>query len=261
MDRSFLSDASVIAASRRWICVRLLTYESADEAKLLTSFFVGRSGQLENTTFALLDPEGKTKLARAGRSPDFAFRGGAGKSPADEMAQAMNELASSYETAATKTPSELPTCRTVRLGLDVASCDGLPLVVAFGDDAALRAALVARLATCAWGDGAVGRFVYAVASSSADLKAIDGVAGKSGLVLVEPDEFGLKGDALIETAIDADGDKIAKALADGLRRHHAVAKDARRHIQEGLRLGVHWETAIPVTDPGPPGGGPPPGGR
>src|SRR5262245_31890428 len=101
MDRSFLSDASVVAASREWVCVRLLTYENAAEAEMLTSLFVGRSGQLENTTFALLAPDGKTKLSRAGRSPDFAFRGGPGESPAAEMASAMVEIAARYAKTAT----------------------------------------------------------------------------------------------------------------------------------------------------------------
>ena len=50
MDRSFLSDAAVIASSRKFVCIRLATYESESEAKILKSIFLGRSGDLENTS-------------------------------------------------------------------------------------------------------------------------------------------------------------------------------------------------------------------
>src|SRR5213593_3144251 len=142
MDRSFLSSASVTEASRRFVCMRLLTYESAEEAKVLTSLFVGRSGNLENTTFALLASDGATKLARAGRSPAAAFR------DAQDMASAMDEIVR-RGAADRPAPSALPLTKTVRLALDVAACDGLPLVVVRGDDAAKRSALIERLAAAA----------------------------------------------------------------------------------------------------------------
>ena len=69
MDRSFLSQLPVIAASRNFICVRLATYESEDEAAYLRSFAAGRSGQLENTVFCILSPDGEEKLIRAARGP------------------------------------------------------------------------------------------------------------------------------------------------------------------------------------------------
>ena len=68
----------MIAASRKFVCVRLATYESKEEADLLTDIFVGRSGELENTTFVILAPDGKKRLTRAGRGPMFAFRGSDG---------------------------------------------------------------------------------------------------------------------------------------------------------------------------------------
>ena len=59
MDGSFLSDADVVAASRKFVCIRLSTYEDAEEAEFLRSIYVGRSGDLENTVFAILSPDGK----------------------------------------------------------------------------------------------------------------------------------------------------------------------------------------------------------
>ena len=68
MDRSFLSQPEVIAASRHFVCVRLTTYEDKEEGEFLKSFHVTRSGELENTVAALLAPDGKRQLARASRS-------------------------------------------------------------------------------------------------------------------------------------------------------------------------------------------------
>ena len=40
MDKSFLSQSEVIAASRKFVCIRLATYENAEEAKFLKSISV-----------------------------------------------------------------------------------------------------------------------------------------------------------------------------------------------------------------------------
>ena len=43
MDRSYLSQPEVVAASRDFVCVRLMTYESRVEGDFLTAFNVTRS--------------------------------------------------------------------------------------------------------------------------------------------------------------------------------------------------------------------------
>ena len=63
MDRSYLSNKEVIEASRDFVCIRLATYENVAEAKILKSIFTGRSGELENTTFVLLAPDGNRRAA------------------------------------------------------------------------------------------------------------------------------------------------------------------------------------------------------
>ncbi len=143
MDRSFLSDKAIVAASRDYVCIRLATYESKDEARVLKSIFVGRSGDLENTTFALLTPQGE-RVGRAGRSPDFAF-GDPG-----EMVAAMKKLAARQAPSPAK--RELPIVKNVRLALDVAACDGLPLVVLLEKDKAALAKLEEKVARVAWSD-------------------------------------------------------------------------------------------------------------
>ena len=77
----------MVKASRDFVCIRPTTYESAEEAKVLESFFSGRSGQLENTVFVMLAPDGKTKLTRSGRSPQHIF------GDAERLAEFMDDFA------------------------------------------------------------------------------------------------------------------------------------------------------------------------
>ena len=54
MDRSFLSRPEVIAASEAFVCVRLTSYENADEMAFLKDMFVGRE---VTSRFAQAQPE------------------------------------------------------------------------------------------------------------------------------------------------------------------------------------------------------------
>ena len=68
MDGSFLSQPKVVAAARQFVCVRLTTYENKAEAGFLKAICPTGSGELENTVFTILAPDGKRQLARASRS-------------------------------------------------------------------------------------------------------------------------------------------------------------------------------------------------
>ena len=73
MDRSYLSHAGVVAESRKFVCVRLQTYENSAERSLLKTIFVGRSRELENTTFSIMNPDGTRNLVH-----NAAFEEGTG---------------------------------------------------------------------------------------------------------------------------------------------------------------------------------------
>jgi hypothetical protein len=252
MDRSFLSDPSVVAASREFVCARLLTYESAEEARFLESLFRGASGQLENTVFTFLDTDGRTPLTRAGRSPDHVFRGPA-EEAVKQMASSMKRMAADHlgDPSAAR---GVPWLVDLRRGLDVAACDLLPLVVVVAANGEARKKVEDALAPLAWSPAFIGRFEYAPAEPG-DLGKIDGARRQEGIVVVEPDAFGMKGKALAQSAT-AGPDDLKKALDAGLKAFQPKPKDSRRHIDEGRRAGVYWKTEIPVTDPGPPGAPP-----
>src|SRR3954453_12389016 len=122
MDRSFLSRPEVIAASEAFVCVRLTSYENADEMAFLKDMYVGRSGEVENTTFTILSPDGKRELVRTGRSTRRLF------SDAADIASRMKKIAATFK-ASDGGDAPLPTFSNPKLALNVASADNLPLVI------------------------------------------------------------------------------------------------------------------------------------
>jgi hypothetical protein len=246
MDRSFLSDKALIRASRDFVCVRLATYESKEEAELLKSLFIGRSGELENTTFALLSPDGLRRLCRTGRSPSFAF-----STPA-EMATEMRTITESYrprDRVGAKN-NVLPSLKNVRLGLNVASCDGQLLVVTYGATKKSLSRLESKLGKLAWAKPHIGRFAYASSRRAEELAKVEGFKSAEGYVIVAPGTFGVDGRVVAQLPAKASAEELATALEKSYARHSAEPKSTRDHISKGRRSGVHWDTEIPVTDPG-----------
>ncbi|MEM7201805.1 MAG: thioredoxin family protein [Planctomycetota bacterium] len=236
MDRSYLSNQDVVAASRAFVCVRLLTYESADEAKVLQRLFRGRHG-LENSVFAILDPSGKKRLVRAGRGPSWAF------DDAGDMAVAMRRIARRYPGRDRRTG--VPLLADVRRGLNAARADAQQLVVICGEGKR-RDELEAAVAALAWSAPFIGKFLYARADAGTNWGVIDGSKRRpeTGLVVVEPGEFGVDG----EVVAVIEGSPTARALLAANAKHDAGAVDTRLLRRKGVRSGLEWEPAIPVTD-------------
>ncbi|MBM3457017.1 MAG: hypothetical protein FJX77_00575, partial [Armatimonadetes bacterium] len=149
MDRSFLSQPEVVAASRRFVCIRPLTYEDRAAQAFLRGLLVGRSGEVENTTCCLLSPDGKDPLTRPARSFQQIYR------DAPEMAEWMNRVADEYaawrrhQKQANRSASSLPVVTGVRLGLATAAADDQPLAVLYNPPGSDRR-LESRLAGLAW---------------------------------------------------------------------------------------------------------------
>lgn len=243
MDRSFLSQPSVIAASRDFVCVRLATYENESEAAFLKSFRVTRSGDLENTVFAIMTPDGSRSLIRASRSARQTF------TSATQMAQSMRRIAKSYSPTDRSAPTILPMTANVRLALDVAACDNRPLALVVAREEKTRREIESRLARLAWSDEFIGQFVFASAGSKNDRSAIAGVNSEEGVFVVQPDSFGLKGEVLSRTAANATDAELQECLNDGLKHFRPAQKQHANHVRTGHQRGVFWETVVPVTDP------------
>ncbi len=256
MDESFLSDANVIRASRNFICIRLATYEDRDEADYLRRVFTGRSGELENTVFAMMNPAADEFLVRPGRSPHFAFRSAA--EMADEMAKISKRFPGKADVSASELP--VPQMKTLRLALNVASCDGIPLVVALlsadeptpdvdgrtGHTSTLRASSISQLA---YEESLAGRFHYYVTSDATELEDVQGFEGQPAIYLIQPDAYGTKGVVKYHWPRDADLSAVATDLGGFANDMTKVVKFHRRHVTQGREAGRIWKTEIPVTDP------------
>lgn len=189
----------------------------------MEGIFRGGSGQLENTVFALLSPDASQLLAPSGRDPGRLY------SDASTMAASLNSLAQGYPGHQAR-QNELPLMADFRLGLNVAACDGLPLVVV------TSAAAETRLAPAAWSAQNLGRAVY-VKEALQDYP--------DGAYLMVPDTFGLSVTRMIPLAADITAAQLSQQLAPWKE----PPKDDRTHIQQGRAQGIRWETKIPVTDP------------
>jgi len=245
MDRSFLSRPEVVAASRAFVCVRLLTYEDEAEGKLLKSLAPTRSGELENTVFTVLSPDGKRRLARGSRSARQTF------GDAARMAEALERIAREHGGGAPPAVGApvLPAVPGLRLAVNVAACDGLPLAVLFTPGGEAGRGLERRLADLAWRGEFLGRFLYARASAAKDLAPIEGARAEAGLLVVQPDAFGLKGKVLRQAGASASLEELARCLREGAALYRGEEKSFAGHVRGGREKGAFWEAAIPVTDP------------
>ena len=248
MDRSFLSVTPVIQASRRFVCIRTLTYEDAEERDFQRTLFIGRSGDVENTTFCILSPDATKPITRAGRSVHQIFQ-----SP-QQMHDWMGEAADYYDAERKKAGlksealSALPRVPNVRLGLNTAAADDLPLVVLYGKTREETTRLETAIGSLAWKPEFVGRCTYAAAGAAADLGAVDSGAVKPGVLVIQPSQFGLEGKTLARVDATATPEQLADALRQGLQKFKPRQLFGRDYMRAGQAAGVFWETKLPVTD-------------
>lgn len=240
MDRSFLTNDAVIEASREFVCIRCATYEDAKEADFLKWVFTGRNGDLENTVFCILSPDGSRKLIRGGRGP-MQFRN------ARDMAEQMGEIAENY--AQDVEVAGLPQLKNVRLGINVAACDNLPAVVVFGENEQQLENLKAKLSPVAWEDELLGMFIFSSTLDKKELAVIEGLdKAKAGYVIVQPDDYGQKAELITQLDPDASAEQLKDALVTAASDFNRPVKQHSRHVRDGRRNGIEWETEIPVTD-------------
>jgi hypothetical protein len=214
----------------------------------MKEIYTGRSGQLENTTFGILSPNGKKKLTRTGRGPFHEYRN------ASQMAAGMDKIARSYNVEAKTLMSDtsLPYSESVDVGLNISAADNIPMVVIAATDEAEAKALEEKLLPHAWSESIMGQFNYAKATSSKDLSTLTGIKGDTekleSILIVEPGQFGLSGKVLDQLDSSVEKHKLQSVLVDAIANCQRVQKDHNSHVQLGIQLGVDWESEIPETD-------------
>ena len=229
-------------ASRDFVCIRLATYEDPGEVKFLSSVYRGRSGQLENTIFALLDSDGKQQLARSGRSPDFAFFGD------EQFVTGLEKIANEKESPPKRfSDTQLPLVKSVDLALNIASSDKIQLIIVVGENDSKVRDLSKKALPLAWNESIGGQFVFATATTQQELKPVGREKIENGLFIIEPGKFGMSGKLVAKFGESFDIRETTEKLAK-LSKAHTVSKDYRQHVQAGISLGIEWKTRTPVTD-------------
>jgi hypothetical protein len=241
MDRSYLSDKAVVEASRDFVCVRLITFENREEAKLMDRLMRGRG--LVNTAFTILDPTGKRPLIAPARSPRWAYDDGA------DMAEGMRRIHERYP-GNKKVDAEdlgMPLLEDVRIAINVTECDAQQLVIVRGDDNKTRR-LMADLQQLCWSDEVIGRFLYVKADAATDWKAIAGSekAPADGLLVVRTDTYGLTGKVVASAAAKSRKEQLRTLLLDAAAEFEPRSVDTRRLRREGKRKGLEWRSEVPV---------------
>ena len=243
MDRRFLSDVQVIKVSRDFVCIRTATYEDKTEATYLKTMFLGRAGgDLRNFGFCILSPDGKRQLRRSNRGPNFVYKN------SQAMAADLRQIARQYSARATdeKVNPAVPRMKSVRLGINVASCDGLPSVVVFGKGQREVDRLNSKLRGVIWDAALAGKFIYSSTTKSSDLKIIAGATRKSGILVIEPDVYGMTGRLIKMIDASVSQEDLKSDLVDAADTFTRRSKTHGLHVRNGRRDGKMWKTEVPV---------------
>ena len=148
-------------------------------------------------------------------------------------------------TAGVSTPI-VPQMKSVRLGINVASCDGLPSVIIVGKDQLEVDQLKKKLSGVIWDEELAGKFIYASTTNRDDLKIVTGAQAKTGFLVIRPDVYGLKGQLIKAIDASASSDELKRSLSYAANTFTRNAKIHGLHVRNGRRGGKLWKTEVPV---------------
>ena len=240
-----MSNKQLIKISRDFVCIRTATYEDKREAGFLKWAFVrSRAEELRNFGFCILSPDGKRKLRRSLRGPNFVYKNSAA------MAADLVLIARQFPRKTTKSESNraVPRMKSVRLGINVASCDGLPSVVVFGKGKREVDQLNSKLSGVIWDEALAGKFIYASTTKFDDLKIVVGATMKTGILVVEPDVYGMNGRLIKMIDASASKQDLKRDLIDAADTFIRRSKSHGLHVRNGRRDGKTWKTEVTVPD-------------
>jgi hypothetical protein len=233
---SLFSQKSFIQASKKFVCVRLGTYESIENQSMIRSLLDGR---MENTAFVVFAPDAKTPLTRSGRSPRHAF--------GNDTIASMNALAANYKPTDTKGQATLSDFNSFKQALNVASADQRLLVYTISPSAQLPTTK-SNLQTVFNDPAITGRFFYDIAGKQDTqwAKSINNNTQNTGIFIIQPGKYGQTGTALAELPLNATPDTIKQTL---LKANATFAKTEKRkvysqHVSDGKKDNIDYKNNI-----------------
>ena len=188
--------------------------------------------------FAIMDATAKTHLVKSGRSPGFSFDSGL------EMARRMNAIIKATPKKKAMSPSRLglPYLASVRVALNVSSCDAQRTVVVYAPKPSDRKKLEKMLTPLAWSGELVGNLLYVASGDAQDLSTITGADRKApGLIIVEPDVYGTAAKQVAFIALGTTSTAAKKTLIAAAAANELGSKDSRAHVRKGRAEGFDWK--------------------
>ena len=180
------------------------------------------NGRFENTAFCIFAPDGETRLSGTGRNPMVGL--GVHRRPAvstrEQLAEdnkavvkAMNAIATKHTNQAKPKDALLPDFHSFKQALNVSSGDQriLTYVVSSANE---QKALKTKLKTVFNDPEILGKF-HLDFSSESDTKWQEVLTGDKrgdGLILIQADEFGQKGQVLAALPLDSQPETIKSCL-------------------------------------------------
>ncbi len=228
------SDPDVIKASRKFICVRIDSYESEENQKIVRSHLGGR---FENTAFCVIAPDGEERLTRSGRGPQHISR------DFDDIAA----IADRYKSRGDILDSHIPDFNSFALALNVSSADQKILLLIAGDEDEIAAASK-RIRSVVWNKNVMGRFNYDFESDGSSWTGpLSSKSIGSGFHLIRPGEFGLEGQIVKSLPLNASNSNLLQAMVVANRDYAKSTKKKvySSHVVEGRRQGKRIEMAMP----------------
>ena len=228
------SDPDVIKASRKFICVRIESYESEENQKIVRSHLGGR---FENTAFCVIAPDGQKRLTRSGRGPLHISQN------FDDIAV----IADRYKSRGDMLNSRIPDFNSFALALNVSSADQKILLLIVGNEDEITAA-GKRIRSVAWDENVVGRFNYDFESDSDSWVApISSKSKRSGFYIVRPGEFGLEGEIVKSLPLNTSKETLLQEMTVANRDYAKRTKKKvySSHVVEGRKQGKRIEMAMP----------------
>ncbi len=188
--------------------------------------------------FCILSPDGREWLTNANRGPEMVL----GRS----SVQRMESFALQYPAKADLREAIVQDFHSFRQALNVASADQrvLVLVNASQDQ---ETQLRDSLRQVASDDRIVGRFHFDFERGEAWKKQIEGTQQGSGIVLINPGEFGMTGKVMKQLPLDVPAVELIAALTEA---NEGFAKTTKKkvyseHVAKGQASGVYFEGAVP----------------
>ena len=233
-----------IEASRKFVCIRIETFESEESEKMVRSLLNGR---LANTSFCIFDPQGEQRLTHPSRGPKHMTRRRGGSDDNDQIViREMNRIAATYRPSESDDPVVMQDFDTFRHALNVASADQRLLLLVTSENDETKANLRTALA----GQEMVGRFHTDFLDAKADKnwkELLEGESKNPGIVIVRSGKFGLAGEVLHELAEKTGAEEIAAALTQANETFASLEKrkNYQNHVAEGRWHGIYFENKIP----------------